>query len=447
MVFKRKVYGILSEWKAKQSASYAALLEGPRRVGKSTIAEAFAKNEYASYILIDFANVSDAVKSCFDDIHDLDMFFLRLQAAAGKILIPHESLIIFDEVQLFPKARQAIKYLVKDGRYHYIETGSFISIKKNVKDIVIPSEELKIPVRPMDFEEFQWAIGGNTYEFAKALYTAGNKAGDRIHRKWMRDFRLYMAVGGMPQAVEAYTAGKSFAEIDRVKRGIIGVYEDDFKKIDPSGRVSALYHSVPAQLSRGAKRFIISRATGKRTGTKSRALLYDLIDSKTVLMCYNTSDPASSLSLTKSFESYKLYAADTGLFITLMFMERPDAVNEIYTKLLSDKLPADLDCLYENAAAQAIASAGHELYYHTWNKKGSTHYYKIDFLTASGPKVQAIEVKSSGMGKHESLKEFAKKYSKVLHKAVLLSSKNRKTENGMEFVPVYMLDFVLKNNS
>lgn len=445
MVFKRKIYDTLSEWKKNGSRSYAVLLEGARRVGKSTIAEAFAKNEYASYILIDFANVSAAVKSCFDDIYDLDMFFLRLQAAAGKILIPHESVIIFDEIQLFPKARQAIKYLVKDGRYHYIETGSLISIKKNVKDILIPSEELKIPVHPMDFEEFQWAIGGNTYELSKALYTASKNAGDRIHRKWMRDFRLYMAVGGMPQAVEAYTAGKSFAEIDKVKREIIRLYEDDFKKIDSSGRIAALYHSIPAQLSSGGKRFILSRATGKRTGTKSRELLYDLIDSKTVLICYNTTDPASSLGLTKSFESYKLYAADTGLFITLMFMERPDAVNEIYTKLLSDKLPANLGYLYENAAAQMIAASGHELYYHTWNKKGSTHYYEIDFLTAKGPKVQALEVKSSGIGKHESLKEFAKKYSKVLHKAILLSSKEGKTESGIEFVPVYMLDFVLKS--
>ncbi|WP_432962992.1 DUF4143 domain-containing protein [Treponema sp. OMZ 840] len=265
-----------------------------------------------------------------------------------------------------------------------------------------------------------------------------------MHRKWMRDFRLYMAVGGMPQAIEAYLAGKNFTEIDKIKRGIIGLYEDDFKKIDPSGRISALYHSIPAQLSKNGKRYIPSQATGKRKSTRDEEMLYNLIDSKTVLISYNTTDPRISLALTKSPESYKLYAADTGLFITLMFMDRPDAVNDIYTKLLSDKLPANLGYLYENAAAQMIAAAGHELYYHTWDKKGSTHYYEIDFLISCGTKVKAVEVKSSGMGKHESLKKFSKKYSKVLDCAILLSSKDRKSEDGIEFLPVYMLDFMVR---
>ena len=444
MVFRRKVYDKLLKWKNENSKSYSVLLEGARRVGKSTIAEEFAKNEYASHILIDFANVSEAVKSCFDDIHNLDMFFLRLQAATGKNLIENDSVIIFDEIQLFPKVRQAIKYLVKDGRYHYIETGSLISIKKNVKDILIPSEEMKIAVHPMDFEEFQSAIQGNTYQLSKEVYKSGKSAGGQIHRKWMRDFRLYMAVGGMPQAVEAYLEGKNFTEIDKIKRGIINLYEDDFKKIDPSGRVSALYHSVPAQLSKNGKRYIPSQATGKRKSVKDEEILYDLIDSKTVLISYNTTDPRISLSLTKSPESYKLYLADTGLFISLMFMDRPEAVNDIYTKLLSDKLPANLGYLYENAAAQMIAAAGHELYYHTWDKEKSTHYYEIDFLISQGAKVKAIEVKSSGMGRHESLKIFRKKYSKVLASSILVSSKDRKIEDGIEFLPVYMLDFAVR---
>ncbi|UTC76811.1 ATP-binding protein [Treponema sp. OMZ 799] len=444
MFFKRKAYNKLLRWKKEYSGSYSVLLEGARRVGKSTIAEEFAKNEYEAYILLDFANISEAVKSCFDDIHNLDMFFLRLQAATGKNLIENNSVIIFDEIQLFPKVRQAIKYLVKDGRYHYIETGSLISIKKNVKEILIPSEEMKIPVYPMDFEEFQWATQGNTYQLSKEVYESGKKAGDQIHRKWMRDFRLYMAVGGMPQAVKAYLGGKNFTEIDKIKRGIISLYEDDFKKIDPSGRVSALYHSIPAQLSKNGKRYIPSQATGKRKSVKDEKRLYDLIDSKTVLISYNTTDPRISLSLTKSPESYKLYLADTGLFITLMFMDRPEAINDIYTKLLSDKLPANLGYLYENAAAQMIAAAGHELYYHTWDKEKSTHYYEIDFLISQGAKVKAIEVKSSGMGRHESLKIFGKKYSKVLVSSILVSSKDRKTEDGIEFLPVYMLNFAVR---
>ena len=444
MFFKRKVYDRLLEWKEKEADSYAVLLEGARRVGKSTIAEEFAKNEYRSYILIDFANTSPAVLSCFEDIHDLDHFFLRLQAATGKNLTMHESVLIFDEIQLFPKARQAIKYLVKDGRYHYIETGSLISIQKNVKDILIPSEELKVPVVPMDFEEFQSAVQGNVYEWSKKVYESKQEAGMEIHRKWMRDFRLYMAVGGMPQAVEAYLGGKNFTEIDRVKREIIRLYEDDFKKIDPSGTLAALYHSIPAQLSLGGKRFIASKATGKRKDSRELERLHELIDSKTVLISYNTTDPRVSLSLTRSPESYKLYLADTGLFITLLFIDRPQAVNEIYTKLLSDKLPANLGYLYENVVAQTITAAGHELYYHTWEKEGSTHYYEIDFLVVTGEKVKAIEVKSSGMGKHESLKMFMKKYSKALDRAVLLSSKDRMRKDGIDFLPVYMTDFLLR---
>lgn len=443
MLFKRKVYNRLLEWKKREANSYAALLEGARRVGKSTIVEEFAKNEYSSYVLIDFSNVSDTVLSCFDDIYDINMFFLRLQAATGKKLIENDAVIIFDEIQLFPRARQAIKHLVKDGRYHYIETGSLISIKKNVKDILIPSEEIKIPVYPMDFEEFQWAIQGNTYELGKQVFSENKAIGDSIHRKWMRDFRLYMAIGGMPQAIEAYLSGKNFFEIDKVKRMIIQLYEDDFKKIDSSGRISAFFHSIPAQLSKGGRRYLFSKATGKRKSVKDEELLYDLIDSKTVLISYNATDPRVSFSLTKSNDSYKLYLADTGLFITLMFMEQPTAVNEIYTKLLSDKLPANLGYLYENVVAQMIAASGRELYYHTWDKVNSTHYYEIDFLVANASKVKAIEVKSSGIGKHESLKVFMEKYSNILDQAILLSSKDRKREENIEFLPIYMLDFIL----
>lgn len=415
MYFKRKAYDKLVQWKTDYAQNYAVLLEGARRVGKSTIAEQFARNEYRSYILIDFSKASNEIKSCFDDINDLDMFFLRLQALTGVNLYKEESVVIFDEVQLFPKARQAIKHLVKDGRYHYIETGSLISIKKNVENILIPSEEMKIEVYPMDYEEFCWATNQN-FDMLKKIYDMNKSIGQEVNRKLMRDIRVYMAVGGMPQAVEAYTAGQNFSMIDQIKRQIIVLYEDDFKKIDPSGRLSSIYHSIPAQLSKEAKRYSLSKTLGRRKNEKDDSLIYDLIDSKTVIASYNSTDPRVSLSLTKDLSSYKLYIADTGLFVTLMFIDRPATENEIYAKLLADKLPANLGYLYENLVAQMITSTGRELYYHTWEKKGSTHYYEIDFLISNGSKVSAIEVKSAGAGKHESLLEFRKKYSKKYQK-------------------------------
>lgn len=443
MYFKRKAYGQLLEWKEKYADKYAVLLEGARRVGKSTIAEQFAINEYKSYILIDFSKTSDEEVACFDDVNDLDMFFLRLQAVRKVDLYEHESVIIFDEVQLFPKARQAIKHLVKDGRYHYIETGSLISIKKNVKDILIPSEEMKIQVYPMDYEEFCNATGNN-YSLLEKLYAMNKGAGQQVNRKLMRDIRVYMAVGGMPQAVESYVNGDNFAMIDQVKRQIIKLYEEDFKKLDPSGKLSAIYRSVPAQLSKDGKRYRVSAAIGKRKTSKDEKLVYELIDSKTVLPSYNTTDPRVSLSLSKDIDSYKLYVADTGLFVTLLFIDRPVAENEIYAKLLSDKLPANLGYLYENLIAQMIVASGRELYYHTWDKKESTHYYEIDFLISQGTKVSAIEVKSSGTGKHESLTEFSKKYSKHIKESFILSQKDIGNEGVIKYVPVYLTSFLCK---
>ena len=441
MYFKRKAYDKLVQWKTDYAQNYAVLLEGARRVGKSTIAEQFARNEYRSYILIDFSKASNEIKSCFDDINDLDMFFLRLQALTGVNLYREESVVIFDEVQLFPKARQAIKHLVKDGRYHYIETGSLISIKKNVENILIPSEEMKIDVYPMDYEEFCWATNQN-FDMLKKIYDMNKSIGQEVNRKLMRDIRVYMAVGGMPQAVEAYTAGQNFSMIDQIKRQIIVLYEDDFKKIDPSGRLSSIYHSIPAQLSKEAKRYSLSKTLGRRKNEKDDSLIYDLIDSKTVIASYNSTDPRVSLSLTKDLSSYKLYIADTGLFVTLMFIDRPATENEIYAKLLADKLPANLGYLYENLVAQMITSTGRELYYHTWEKKGSTHYYEIDFLISNGSKVSAIEVKSAGAGKHESLLEFRKKYSKNIKNSYIVSQKDIDKKEELKFMPVYLTPFL-----
>ena len=442
MYFKRKAYDKLLEWKNLYSDKYAVLLEGARRVGKSTIAENFAKNEYKSYILIDFSKTTSNILECFDDIGNLNIFFLRLQAETGITLYEHESLIIFDEVQLFPKARKAIKHLVFDGRYSYLETGSLISIKKNVKDILIPSEEMRLQVYPMDYEEFCDATGGN-YELLCEIYNCGTAIGQATNRKLMRDLRIYMAVGGMPQAVEAYVSGKNFSEIDMIKRQIISLYEEDFKKIDDSGRISALYHSIPAQLAKDTRKYRITTAIGKKNNTKAEELLYELIDSKTVLPCYNSTNPRVSLTNTKDFNSYKLYLSDTGLFVTLLFIDRPVTENDVYAKLLSDKLPANLGYLYENLVAQMIAASGRELFYHTWEKNGSTHYYEVDFLISEGSKINAFEIKSSGTGKHESIKEFSKKFSQNVNKVFLISQKDVGREENLLLKPFYFIPFLI----
>ncbi|MDO4501117.1 MAG: AAA family ATPase [Erysipelotrichaceae bacterium] len=443
-MFKRKAFEKLKEWKEKKAPNYSALLEGARRVGKSTIAEEFAKLEYKSYIKVDFANINKNILEVFDDIANLDIFFLRLQAATGITLYNRESVIIFDEIQLMPKVRQAIKYLVADGRYDYIETGSLISIKKNIKDIVIPSEEIKIPIYPMDYEEFMWATSNNSFHILRELYQLGKPVGNALNRKMMRDFRIYMAVGGMPQAVTAYTQGKNFEEIDEVKRGIIELYKDDFYKIDSAGLIGRMYDSVPAQLATDKRSYVISSATGKKKIDKDFERLYDLIDSKTVLPCYNILNPSIALAQTRDDKTFKLYLSDIGLFTTMIFNTSDKTDENVYAKLLSDSLSADLGYLYENAVAQMIVSADKKLYYHTWEKKGSSHYYEIDFLLTTKTKLVPIEVKSSGLGKHESIKEFNKKYSMHTAKEILLSQKDIGNIEMLKLYPIYMLPFILE---
>ena len=443
-MFKRKAFDKLKYWKDNRAPKYAVLLEGARRVGKTTIAEEFAKQEYRSYIKVDFANITKDVYDAFDDIANPDIFFLRLQTATGITLYRRESVIIFDEIQLMPKARQAIKYLVADGRYDYIETGSLISIKKNVKDIVLPSEEMKIPIYPMDYEEFMWAIGNDTYHVLRELYQYGKPVGNSLNRKLMRDFRIYMAVGGMPQAVVAYAEGKNFSEIDEVKREIIDLYKDDFFKIDNTGLIGRMYDSIPSQLATDKRSYVISAATGKKKIGKDLERLYDLLDSKTVLPCYNVHNPDIALSQTMDSDVFKLYLADTGLFTTMIFNSSKETDSGIYTKLLSDSLPADLGYLYENAVAQLISSADRKLYYHTWEKENSSHYYEVDFLLSSKIKIVPLEVKSSGLGKHESITVFQKKYSKHVADQILLSQKDIGNAGMLKLYPVYMLPFILE---
>ncbi|BAK47589.1 hypothetical protein CXIVA_16230 [Clostridium sp. SY8519] len=443
-MFRRKVYDQLLQWKKEFNGSYSALIQGARRVGKSTVAEEFAKNEYKTYIKIDFANISGSMQDVFKDVSDLDLFFLRLQAETNITLYDRESVIIFDEIQLSPKTRQAIKYFVADGRYDYIETGSLISIKKNVKGIVIPSEEHKIDMYPMDYEEFLWAVGSQNYDLTKKLTEHQKPIGDATNRKLMRDFRIYMAVGGMPQAVEAYLQKKDFATIDAIKREIINLYKDDMKKIDSSGLLSRIFESIPSQLALKKKRFVISRATGKKKNSKDLERLSDLLDSRTVYICNNVKNPGISLSQTKSEDEFKLYLADTGLFTTLLFNDESRANEDIYRKLLSDRLPENLVYLYENAVAQMIASSGRKLYYHTWSKPASTHYYEIDFIILKKGKIVPIEVKSARVRPHESMDDFSKKYSKYVYRKYIISQHDIQKDRDIQLWPIYCLPALLE---
>ena len=443
-MFKRKAYEELLKWKKEWDGKYACLLEGARRVGKTTIAEEFARNEYESYILIDFSNVSKELLNVFDDISKIDHFFLRLQMYTGVELIERKSVIIFDEIQLFPKARQAIKHLVKDGRYDYLETGSLISIKKNVKDILIPSEEHKIHVYPMDYEEFMWATGANPNVLSMA-YKSNIELGNAANRNAMKDFRVYMAVGGMPQAVERYIATNNFEAVDKVKREILELYYDDLKKIDDSGRITDMYKSVPSQLASKKKHYVITAATGKQKTRKDEERLFELIESGLVLPCYNVINPSVSLSQTKDSDCFKLYLSDIGLFTTMLFNDSQNGIADIYQKLLSDSLPADLGYLYENVVAQTIKASGRELYYHTWRKEGSTHSFEIDFLITSKNKIIPIEVKSSAVKNHKSIDAFEKKYSQYVGERYLLSQKDVGTEGTLKHRPIYMTLFLLKD--
>lgn len=442
MIFKRKATALLKEWKEQGSGKYAALLEGARRTGKSTIAEEFAKAEYKSYIKVDFADISPDILDVFRSISKLDEFFLRLQAVTGTSLYIRQSVIIFDEIQLQPRVRQAIKYLVKDGRYDYIETGSLLSIKKNVKGIVIPSEEWKISVYPMDYEEFLWATGKDAFSQLIAIYNSQKGIGQAANRSLMRDYRLYLAVGGMPQAVEAYIEKSDFRSIDKIKRGIIDLYEEDFYKIDPSGRVSLMYESIPAQLARTSRKYTIHYALKKKTRDKDRELFSDLLNSRTVLPCYNCTNPQISLSLGKDIDAFKLYLSDTGLFTTLLLKTKMIADESLYSKLLSDKLPANLGFLYENAVAQTFAARGDELCYMTWPKENSTHSYELDFILSKGTKIIPIEVKSSRTDSHDSIDEFCKKFSSLVSNPCILSQKDiTKTESIINY-PFYLASLV-----
>ncbi len=441
-VFKRKIYDRMLWWKQERDGQTALLIKGARRIGKSTIVEEFARHEYESYILIDFSRASHEVKSLFDDLMNLDFIFLRLQAIYHVILKERRSVIIFDEVQLCPPARQAIKHLVKDHRYDYIETGSLISIRKNTRDIIIPSEETRMELYPMDYEEFQWALGNETaMPLLRQFYDRRAPLGQAL-RKSMRDFRLYMLVGGMPQAVNEYLATNNLSLVDARKREIIELYLDDFLKIDPTGRASRLFRAIPSELSKNTSRYQIGSVLSDSERKNLYNVLADMSDSMVVNFAYHANSPSVGFSLHGDEEQYKMFVGDTGLFVTLAFWDKAVTENVIYNKLLADKLSADLGYVYENAVAQMLIASGNKLYYHTWPSATSNHNYEVDFLLSRGSKIWPIEVKSSGYKTHKSLDEFCRKYSEWVDNRYLIYTKDLRKDGETTLLPVFMTMFL-----
>ena len=443
--FKRKIYNKLLEWKNNSDGKTALLIEGARRIGKSTIALEFAKNEYEDYILIDFNVAPDEIKNLF--IHersDIDLLLQKLQAYYKKILPIRHSLIIFDEVQFCPEARSLIKYLVADGRYDYLETGSLISIKKNVQNIIIPSEEKKVSMYPLDFEEFLWAIGDTTtIPFLKSCYENKRKV-DIAHNRIMKDFRSYVLVGGMPQAVVSYINSKSFDKVDDKKRDILSLYHDDINKYgDNSKKITRIYDNIPSQLSNGSKKYKLSSIDKVARNKNYENELTWLDEAKIINLCYNVTDPNISLALTKDENSYKCYQSDVGLLVTQAFINKSFVDNEIYKAILFDKLNVNEGMIMENYVAQTLKANGYELFYYSKNDNDKIeNNMEIDFLIVQDKKINPIEVKSSNYKKHTSLDRFKEKYKKSVGTRYVLHTKDLKVEDDIVYLPLYMTMFL-----
>lgn len=443
ILFKRKMYDRLLKWKKERNGDSAILIQGARRIGKSTLAEEFARNEYESYILIDFAFAPAEVYELFKDISDLNYIFLRLQLIYQVQLIERKSVIIFDEIQKAPLARQAIKHLVKDHRYDYIETGSLITVHKSSADILLPSEETRVDMFPMDYEEFRWALGDTaTIPLLRTAFEKRIPLGDAVHRRMMRDFRLYMLVGGMPKAVAEYIKTNNFSAVDLVKRDIVSLYEEDFWKLDSTGRATALYDAIPSQLSKNASRYQVSAAIPGERPDRLISTVKMMNDCMATNVVYQSNDPNIGLALTMAYERFKIYTSDTGLFVTLAFKDKEITDNVIYEKLLSDKLSTNLGYVYENVIAQMLRAAGKQLFYSTIPTADGKKYYEIDFVIPDEHKVSPIEVKSSGYKSHISLDVFCKKYSDRIRNKYIIYTKDIKREDGIDYIPVYMTMFL-----
>lgn len=448
MLFKRKAYEKMREWKAQSAGEKALLIEGARRIGKSTIAGEFGKREYKSYILIDFNDVGKLVKDAFENyLGDLETFFMILSTEYNVTLYPGESLIIFDEIQKFPKARQSIKKLVKDGRFHYIETGSLISIRENVKDITIPSEERKLKMYPMDFEEFCAALGEEKItEFIHKSFNELTPLPEEMHKKAMMLFKQYMLVGGMPKAVEKYlSCGRSFARADEEKRDILQLYRDDISKIDRTykAKVLSVFDQIPAFLSQHEKRVRLSNISSSSSLPSYEETFFWLGDSMMVNECFNVSDPNVGLSLNEERTAVKCYMGDTGLLVSHAFDENEIASEELYKQILSDKLSLNEGMLFENVVAQCLAANGHKLFFYThYNEEKHRNDMEIDFLLSASGKVRQklypVEVKSGKKYTTSSLTAFVQKYSKRIERAYIIHPKNLQIKDRIICIPAYM---------
>lgn len=445
---KRKLYDLLVKWKREEAGRTAILIDGARRVGKSYLAEEFAKSEYKSYILIDFNRTPKEITNLFTDyLNDLDTFFLYLSSFYNVKLYERETLIIFDEVQLFPRARAAIKYLVADGRYDYLETGSLMTIKKNVRDIVIPSEERHIKMFPLDFEEFLWALGNETLmDFNRLCFKERKPLGQALHRKAMDYFRQYLIVGGMPQAVEAYITTRDFDRADRIKRDILELYRADIIKHAEGYemKVAQIFDDIPAQLQKHEKKFRLASLKKEARFRDYEDALFWLSDAMIANICYNSTAPNIGLKLNMDRMTLKCYMADTGLLISHAFDENGIVSEELYRKLLFDKLELNKGMLVENIVAQMLAASGHKLYFYSASsREDAASRMEIDFLIAkskisSRHNISPIEVKSGKNYTLTSLQKFRTKYAEQVHISYVLHSGDLKEENGILFLPLYM---------
>ena len=446
MIFKRKVYDKLKEWKTLSAGSSALLLEGARRIGKSTIVEEFAKKEYDDYMILDFARENQEIKHNFEEnMNDLDTFFRNLFLLKGRRLKGEKCVLIFDEVQLFPQARQAIKYLVADGRFDYIETGSLISIKKNVKNILIPSEEYRVKMYPMDFEEYLWALGDEvTIPTIKEAFEKRKPLGDAIHRKIMKNFRIYMVVGGMPQAVDAYVSGKTYEQIDFVKRNILSLYEEDLAKYDSENRekASVIFRTIPEQLENKNSHFKMSLIDKNARYQNYVDAVSFIAESMIGNECINVTKPEVALELFADRTNFKLYMGDTGLLVTQITKHRDRTEEDLYKALIIDNLGINQGMIIENMVAQMLRMSGHDLYFHEYmympESSSKEKKYEIDFMIVKKKKICPIEVKSSGYTSHKSFDYLIKKYQLKLEDRYIIYTKDLKYQDGITYIPLYM---------
>ena len=446
-MLKRKIYHELVAWKTKSNGTTAMMIDGARRVGKSYIVEAFAKAQYKSYILIDFGNTPQDVLDIFaNDSADLDMFFAKLSSFFRTPLYRRESLIIFDEVQQYPRARQLIKYLVADGRYDYIETGSLIRLKKNVQDIIIPSEEDHMEMFPLDFEEFLWAMGDETtYPLIRKCFESKTPLGAPLHRKIMNDFRQYLIVGGMPQSVLAYLNGKDFEASDVAKRRILRLYREDVAKFAEGyeDKVFAVFDNIPGQLSKKEKKYKLS-SLGKQARFRSfESSFVCLNEAMVVNACFNATDPNVGLALSADNTTQKCYMADTGLLVTHTFKDKNYTDNELYRAILFDKLNINEGMIVENAVAQMLRLHRERLYFYSRSdSQNRENHMEIDFLITEGKKIAPIEVKSGNYRSHASLDKFRRHFTSVIGDSYILYTKDVMVKDGIIHLPLYMAELL-----